>query len=153
MRQFQPLFTLFMSAIFGVLSLWAQPAPTRPPSTVEYFEYVFTSMGDPLRPAEELKHRRQMFVERLRLDAFEIAALDDAVAAFRSSLDLLRQLSLAVLRNNHPSASMDATDEALLNAAAAAHRERIAEIGNRLVQAVRPATARNLSLAIERKPY
>ena len=144
-----PLVFLFFVCLGPLL---AQPSANIPPSQLGYFQYLFTSIGDPARP-QDLQDRLEMYSERLKLNPVEEAALKEAVAAFQASLITFRQQNITVLRAKAPGSALTETENRTARAFLATHQARITQLGNGFLTAVRPETARKIRLAIERKPY
>jgi len=94
-----------------------------------------------------------MFIERFKLNSSEEAALKNAIAAFQSSLAVLRTQATALLRTKEPGVALTESDNELLAPSLATYHARVLELGRGLLQSVRPATAEKIRAAIERKPY
>lgn len=146
--------TLLIAAVafFSSDTLSAQPQP-RSPSQLEYFQYVFTFLGDTLQPATDLQQRRTMFTERMKLDAADAAILATVIKDYQSSLIVLRQQGIALLQQKTAGAAFDKSDNLLLNSALVIHNGTIAELGDRLLRTLRPEAAQRLRSAIAKKPY
>lgn len=144
---------LWLLALAGAVLVSAQPTPFFPNPETRYFQYIFTSMGDPGRSPDELERRRQSYIGRMGLDARETEALLDALSQFSDSLRAFRLQADSVVASTAPGEPLDSNRDFAIDTLRSTHEESIKRLGGSLLLKVRATTANKMRAAMHGDSY